>query len=153
VATAGGLQLKYTVLLRNASGEYVAVAPEHAFAPADRARIRVESNRPGMLSVTGAGDSQSVTIRNVRPDSPVVLPADVTFDDAKRSQTVHISFLAEAGVPLRGFSAEREAPQPPAIGPRANSLALPQSPAAAATKTSSAPGTLNIEITLEQKQP
>jgi hypothetical protein len=152
VASADGLQMKYTVLLRNRAGEYIAVPPEHQFTQGDRVRIRVETSRPGMLSVKGSGDAQAVTIRNVRAGSPVVLPTDIAFDDSQRSKAVRITFLADAEL-LRGIPAERYSRQDRSVEPRVNSLASPENPGATTRKTNGGPGVLTLDITLEEKQP
>lgn len=53
----GSAALEYTILKRTAAGDYIAVAPNTMFAAGDQLRLALESNQPGVVSVTQSKDA------------------------------------------------------------------------------------------------
>jgi hypothetical protein len=143
VAMAGDIQMKYTVLLRNAQGEYQPVPVDHEFAATDRARLRVEVNRSGILGVQGS-DDKPVFVRNVTPGSPVVVPADFEFQQASSHQ-VEISFHPTPETDVAMNMADRQKSAVRGVSPPA------ASGVAAMRASDPAPGSVSVRLNLRRK--
>jgi hypothetical protein len=76
-------QVRYTVLRRTKEGEYHPVPEEFLFGPDDQIRLRVEANRPGLLTVSNE-DRATLFAGNVSPRAPVVIPQDISIGDRDR---------------------------------------------------------------------
>jgi hypothetical protein len=126
--------LRYELLLRASSGEFVPVPGNHEFTAGDVIRVRVTSTREGAVAVSPAG--QQTVVVPVQADEPAVLPASGGITIADGTDKLVLGF-AVTGADLR--SARRAATSSFTMGEQAKA------------KEASAPS-LTIEIPLRQRK-
>jgi hypothetical protein len=148
IASTGSLQLRYTVLLRDAAGTFNPVSSSHVFAPGERARLMFEPSERGLLVISGA--SPHVLSRHIAPGVPAIYPEQQEIVIGDEAPVVEVSFIpmpegivGNVGGAVSAFRAEVS---------RAKTVAR-QDTVAPTSAISAVDNNLRFRIVLQRKNP
>ena len=145
------MAIRYTLLRRTESGDYVPVPEDYLFGSADQVRLRVEVNGNGFLAVTDE-NRQPLYAVQVTPGSPVVIPR--TLSVADRDRAIDIAFTPgwnlsepQAQTMRSEFRSQADEQAPSPRGARATAAA----PAQVERVSSPRPSRITLRVVLRHK--